>query len=141
MKDIYQLNNLLNLTSEINHPLNKTHRIKVSSTRLCDAFVYLFLLSTVYLLRCVAEFHRVWCNIGQHLPIPTTAMQISAIDSEYLRANSACGHFTAGALCGVYQSQRHDTGVCYRFGRQRAAIHTLHILSRNDNHSTEVATK
>lgn len=35
MKEIYQLNNLLNLTSDINRPLNKTHRIKVSSVARC----------------------------------------------------------------------------------------------------------
>lgn len=56
MKDIYQLDNLLNLTSEINHPLNKTHRIKVSSARRCDAVspvisIFFFVHSTLVTMR------------------------------------------------------------------------------------------
>lgn len=147
MKEIHQLNNLQNLTSEITRPLNKTQRIKVSAR--FDVVVCTISISTfsstspfiVHLLRCVTEFCCVWRNIGQHLPVPAAALQISTIDSEHFRSDFARGHLTAGALCGVQQSQGYDTGVCHRLGKRCTADYTFHILSRNDNHTIEVATK
>lgn len=75
MKEIYQLNNLLNLTSEINRPLNKTHRIKVSSIRRCEGVVisiFFFIHSTLAMMRrriSLFVAHRraaFTCSSGSH---------------------------------------------------------------------------
>lgn len=134
MKEIYQLNNLLNLSSEINRPLNKTHRIKVSSVGrrgavLANTNPNLIFRSTVHLLRCVAELHCVRRDIRQHLSVPAAAVQISAIDSERFRSDFACGHLTAGALCRLQQSQGHNAGIRHRFGEQRTAVNIFDVLS------------
>lgn len=76
MKEIYQLNNLLNLTTEIDRPLNKTHRIKVSSIRRCGGVVistcFFFIHSTLAMMRrriSLFVAHRraaFTCSSGSH---------------------------------------------------------------------------